>query len=58
MLLDKPEELRIGQNIENFLMWLHYEKGHPAKDGIRADVYHMTDEVFEKYYTEYLSYLT
>lgn len=53
--IKKPDELRIGQNIFNFLSWLK-EKGH-CHDGANrymADPFYLPDEKLIKLYERYL----
>jgi hypothetical protein len=49
-----PTNWRKGQTIFNFLEWLATEKEVPTNQSSRmADVFHLSDEVLEKYIKEY-----
>lgn len=46
--------LRMGQELFNFLEWLHTEKGIDTNQSHRlADTFHLTDEEFNNYLEEY-----
>ena len=47
-------DMRKGQNMFNFLEWLHAVKGIPTNQNSRmADPFHISDEDWEKYMVEY-----
>lgn len=51
------KDLRKGQNIYNFLSWLHSDKGLYALPGTTlADPFNISDEDWDSYYEEYLEF--
>jgi len=54
-----PKHWRIGQTIWNFTAWLHTEKKIPiGQMGEKfADIFFIEDDLWEKYYKEYLDTL-
>ena len=56
MEIEIPEGIRKGQQIFNFLEWVRNTyKDKPHKESKRmADPFYFPDELFNKYYDEYL----
>lgn len=55
-MIKKPKNWRIGQTIFNFLEWLRVNKKIDSNQSSRmADPFHISDEIFNKYYDEFIS---
>jgi hypothetical protein len=53
--MKRPKNWRKGQTIFNFFEWLHTNKHLATNQNKRmADPFHITDEVWDKLYDEFL----
>lgn len=57
MNIKTPKNWRKGQTIFNFLWWLQAKKGYSPEmgtPGMMADTFHIPDDLFDKFFDEYL----
>ncbi len=56
MEIERPKGIRKGQQIFNFLEWIRNKYEHTSHEQSKrmADPFHFSDELFDKYYEEFL----